>query len=90
MVTVVWHGTEQESSELLAAITKNCDCKYGLMGVRISTCHPHRMLVEDQRALDGLLFARRMRARFELEEVGPQQPIVEKPHYPRGPFKEPD
>ena len=39
------------------------------MGVRLVTCAPHRMLLEDQRALDGLLFARRFAARFQHEEL---------------------
>jgi len=38
------------------------------MGVRLATCAPHRMLTEDQRALNGLLFARRMAERLLREE----------------------
>jgi hypothetical protein len=38
------------------------------MGVRLATCAPHRMLTEDQRALNGLLFARRMAERLQREE----------------------
>ena len=38
------------------------------MGVRLATCAPHRMLTEDQRALNGLLFARRMAERLSREE----------------------
>ena len=38
------------------------------MGVRLATCAPHRMLTEDQRALNGLLFARRMAERLRREE----------------------
>jgi hypothetical protein len=38
------------------------------MGVRLATCAPHRMLTEDQRALNGLLFARRMAERLSHEE----------------------
>ncbi|MCA1644065.1 MAG: hypothetical protein LC797_00905 [Chloroflexi bacterium] len=38
------------------------------MGVRLATCAPHRMLTEDQRALNGLLFARRMAERLNREE----------------------
>ena len=38
------------------------------MGVRLATCAPHRMLTEDQRALNGLLFARRMAERLRHEE----------------------
>ena len=38
------------------------------MGVRLATCAPHRMLTDDQRALNGLLFARRMTKRLLSEE----------------------
>lgn len=65
---VVWHGTQQESFDLVNAIARNCTCEFGLMGVRLATCAPHRMLTEDQRALNGLLFARRMAERLNGEE----------------------
>lgn len=65
---VVWHGTQQESFDLVNAIARNCTCEFGLMGVRLATCAPHRMLTEDQRALNGLLFARRMQERLAREE----------------------
>ena len=65
---VVWHGTQQESFDLVNAIARNCTCEFGLMGVRLATCAPHRMLTEDQRALNGLLFARRMNERLRHEE----------------------
>jgi hypothetical protein len=70
----VWHGTQQESFDLVNAIARNCECEFGLMGVRLATCAPHRMLTDDQRALDGLLFARHMAERLRREEfsiVGP-------------------
>jgi len=66
---VVWHGTQQESFDLVNAIARNCTCEFGLMGVRLATCAPHRMLIEDQRALNGLLFARRMAERLRREEL---------------------
>ena len=68
MTQVVWHGTQQESFDLVNAIARNCTCEFGLMGVRLTTCAPHRMLTEDQRALNGLLFARRMAERLRGEE----------------------
>src|ERR1700726_2829910 len=67
-VQVIWHGTQQESFDLVNAIARNCTCEFGLMGVRLATCAPHRMLTEDQRALNGLLFARRMAERLSREE----------------------
>jgi hypothetical protein len=70
---VVWHGSQQESFDLVNAIARNCTCEFGLMGVRLSTCAPHRMLTEDQRALNGLLFARRMAHRLRREEFSRQR-----------------
>jgi hypothetical protein len=67
-VQVIWHGTQQESFDLVNAIARNCTCEFGLMGVRLATCAPHRMLTDDQRALNGLLFARRMTKRLLSEE----------------------
>jgi hypothetical protein len=65
---VVWHGTQQESFDLVNSIARNCTCEFGLMGVRLTTCAPHKMLTEDQRALNGLLFVRRMAERLRQEE----------------------
>jgi hypothetical protein len=68
MAKTVWHGTDLEAEELMAAIARNCTCTFGLMGVRLSTCGPHRMLTDEQRALDGLLFGHRIAARLIREE----------------------
>lgn len=65
---VVWHGSQQESFDLINAIARNCTCEFGMMGVRLSTCPAHLMLMEDQRALDGLLFMRHMVDRLQAEE----------------------
>lgn len=65
---VIWHGTEQESLALVNAVSRYCSCQMGLMGVRLSTCASHRMLMEDQRALDGLLFAHRIAGHLRAEE----------------------
>ena len=67
-IRVSWHGTQQESFDLVNAIGRNCTCEFGLMGARLTTCSAHRMLLEDQRALDGLLFVRRMAERLRREE----------------------
>ncbi len=69
MVVAQWHGTRAESEALLAAIRAHCTCQFGVLGVRLSTCPPHQMMVEDQRALDGLVYARRMRARLWADEM---------------------
>lgn len=70
---IVWHGTELEKTSLLEALGNNCACKYGLMGVRTSTCPSHEMLVGDQKALDGLVFTRR---RLAIHAPGASQRVI--------------
>jgi hypothetical protein len=70
----VWNGTQAESLDLAAAINRNCTCQYGLDGERTMTCAPHHMLIDDQRALDGLLFFRRIAERLKLEELNQPSP----------------
>ena len=48
--------------------SRNCTCQFGLMRVRLNVCPPHQMLTDDQRALNGLLFARHNLSRLLLEE----------------------
>src|SRR3954451_16976250 len=55
-----WHGTQAESFDLVNAVARNCACEFGAMGIRLSTCAANQMLIEAQRALNGLLFVRRM------------------------------
>jgi hypothetical protein len=71
---IIWNGTREESTALVDAIARNCTCEFGIMGVRLSTCAPHRMLLEDQRAPNGLLFARRLADRLKTEENGDALP----------------
>jgi hypothetical protein len=66
-MTVIWRGTSTESQSLLDAVNRNCGCEFG-WALRRTWCAAHRMLVEDQRALDGLLFARRIAGRLRREE----------------------
>lgn len=68
MTSTTWNGTHLEQLDLLAAISRHCACQVGFDGVCVAVCPPHRMLVEDQRALDGLLFARRLARCLESEE----------------------
>jgi hypothetical protein len=63
-----WHGTRAESQAFVEAIARHCACEFGLRGVRLGTCGPHQMLAEDQRALDGLVFVRRLAERLRREE----------------------
>jgi hypothetical protein len=74
-IFVLWHGTQQESTDLVTAIARHCTCEFGLMGVRPFMCPAHRMLMQDQRALDGLLFARRMAHRLLREEFLTTKPV---------------
>jgi len=75
-VQVVWHGTEEEATALLQAFDRACSekqgegerCAFGSGGERLRTCAAHRLLL-DQRALDGLLWMRRIAPRLRSEEL---------------------
>ncbi|HEV8638515.1 MAG TPA: hypothetical protein VG370_30245 [Chloroflexota bacterium] len=77
---VVWHGTDQEARELSEAIGRNCGCETA-DGV-FFRCAAHRMLYGDQRAIDGLLFARRIADRLLQEEFGGSPPTAPQPAAP--------
>ncbi len=66
--SVLWHGSQTEALDLLQALNRNCSCVVTTQGARVSTCAPHQMLCCDQRAIDGLLFARRIATRLRREE----------------------
>jgi hypothetical protein len=74
--SVLWHGTQPEALELLQALSRNCSCVVTAEGVRLSTCAPHEILSGDQRAVDGLLFARRIAERLRSEEFNPTRSEV--------------
>ncbi|MBV9322156.1 MAG: hypothetical protein JO352_00030 [Chloroflexi bacterium] len=65
---LIWNGTPEERLELLAAVQHNCTCTIDVHGARVSVCEAHTMLVQHQRVLNGLLFARRIAQRFIREE----------------------
>lgn len=65
---LIWNGTPEERLELLVAVQRNCMCTIDVHGARVSVCEAHTMLVQRQRVLDGLLFARRIAQRFIYEE----------------------
>lgn len=66
---VTWHGSQAESVALCDAIQRHCGCERGPFFQRVGpVCSAHRLLSESQRALDGLVFARRIRARLIAEE----------------------
>ena len=56
-MAVSWNGTPGEYLELTRTLNRNCGCEFGLMGMQVSRCPAHDLL-EDQRALNGLLYAR--------------------------------
>jgi hypothetical protein len=55
---------------LLQAVRHNCACRVR-GGKIVSACAAHLMLAEDQRAIDGLLFARKILAHLIDEESTP-------------------
>lgn len=66
--TINWHGTSAEAACLIKAVVAHCTCTVDHQGRRMSVCDAHLMLLADQRALDGLLFARRIAQRLIDEE----------------------
>jgi hypothetical protein len=70
MANPTWKGTQTEALELQQCLTDFCTCEYDNDHQPIKTCAPHRMLNEDQKALDGLLFMRWMKDRLKREEFG--------------------
>jgi len=72
---VIWHGTYAEATDLLQAIERNCGCE--THNGTLVRCGAHDMLDRDQRAIDGLLFARRIASRLLDEEFGPDRPAAD-------------
>jgi hypothetical protein len=68
---MIWNGTPHDTSDLTRAVARHCACEHGPMGVRVTTCSPHRMLSHDKRAVNGLLFMRRLADRLRQEEFSP-------------------
>jgi hypothetical protein len=64
---IIWNGTTVEALALLHALRAHCECGVD-RGLTVTPCPSHRMLAHDQRAVDGLLFMRRMAARLLAEE----------------------
>ncbi len=64
----VWHGSQAEKADLLAAMEHHCGCVKEPDGRVMSVCEPHRMLTDQQRQLDGLVMVRRLRHRLLNEE----------------------
>jgi hypothetical protein len=64
---IIWNGTSDEALALLHALRAHCECRVKEERLLVS-CASHNMLARDQRAVDGLLFMRRMAARLLAEE----------------------
>jgi hypothetical protein len=64
---ITWNGTTDEALALLHALREHCQCTVD-QGRTDSACASHAMLTHDQRAIDGLLFMRRLAARLLAEE----------------------
>ncbi|HYW87410.1 MAG TPA: hypothetical protein VFB50_06560 [Chloroflexota bacterium] len=64
---ITWKGSTDEALALLHALREHCDCHVE-QGRTVAPCAGHTMLARDQRAIDGLLFMRRMAARLLAEE----------------------
>jgi hypothetical protein len=67
-MTIAWNGTAQDSLDLMRVVNRHCSCEFGLMGGVATRCAAHRMLTEDRRALNGLLFSRRIVSKLRDEE----------------------
>ena len=64
---IVWNGTADEALALLHALQAHCSCEVE-NGRTVAACPAHLMLAHDQRAVDGLLFMRRLAGRLLAEE----------------------
>jgi len=65
---VEWHGPLIERLELVAAVRHNCECPCDRMPESRTACASHVMLASDQRALNGLVWYRRLAHQLLVEE----------------------
>jgi len=68
----VFHGSEDEAQQLLAALENNCLCVYAdgdKTKRRITTCPGHQALMSDQGFADRLLYVRRTRMHYVAKEM---------------------
>jgi hypothetical protein len=72
----IWHGTADEAVALLHALREHCECTV-VTGRVVAPCDGHLMLAHDQRAIDGLLFMRRIASRLLAEEFDVEYQLVE-------------
>ena len=64
---ITWNGTPDEALSLLHAVRAHCACRV-VEGRTVGVCASHTMLACDQRAVDGLVFIRRIAGRLVAEE----------------------
>jgi hypothetical protein len=67
VATAIWQGTDDELARLQTAVAGYCDCVPAMLGLPAQTCPSHAMLNE-QSALDHLLYVFRMRGVFIKRE----------------------
>lgn len=70
-----WNGTPGEYLDLMRALNRNCGCEFGLMGAQLTRCSAHD-LMENQRALNGLLYARKLVETLQGEEWLTRRPVL--------------
>lgn len=64
---ITWNGTTEEAVALLHALRAHCTCRVEA-GRTVAPCAGHHMLARDQRAVDGVLFMRRIAPQLVTEE----------------------
>lgn len=57
---VIFHGTQQEAYDLVAALQHNCTCD----AEKKMVCDGHKAMKDSQSFVDHMLFARWMRNQF--------------------------
>jgi hypothetical protein len=72
---ITWNGTADEAIALLHALRAHCVCHVE-NGRTVNVCEGHAMLTHNQRAVDGLLFMRRMAVQLLAEEFGADAPTA--------------
>jgi len=75
--TARWPGTHVELRELTAVVERHCSCPSKSTDMPRATCAAHRMLWQDQRALNGLVFERRIMDRLKREEFSASSVLVD-------------
>ncbi|TME95529.1 MAG: hypothetical protein E6I52_22235 [Chloroflexi bacterium] len=74
-MNAVWNGTPGEYLDFTCVLDRHCGCEFGVLGVRLTRCGAHD-LTDDQRALNGLLYGRRLAATLRDEEWLTRRPAA--------------